>query len=357
MSSVRMPRLASARIRRYSEGACALVAPAIILAVALLAGTGGAARQATIKAGLVSDVGRFNDKGFNQSQLVGLKRSRSLGGVTITGIESRSAGDYIPNFVTLARQHYDVIIGAGFLLASQENTVAKKFPSIHFAITDYSVHAPPFADNKGVVKTTNVTGLTYATQENSYLVGCLAALMTKKDGAKHIISVTAGVKIPPVDAFAAGYRAGAAKCVPGTKTLIGYSQDFIAQDKCKAIAQNQIAAGSHVVFNVAGPCGLGALEAAKEQGVWGVGVDVDQAYLGPHILTSAVKRVDQGVYLTVKAAKDGTLVGGGDITFNLKNGGVALGKISPKVPAAFKAKLAALQKQIVAGTIVPPAAL
>jgi basic membrane protein A and related proteins len=334
----------------------ALVVPAIILAVALLAGTGGAARQATIHAGLVSDVGRFNDKGFNQSQLVGLKHSKSLGGVQISAVESHSAGDYIPNFVTLARQNFDVIIGAGFLLADAENTVAKKFPRIHFAITDYDVKGAPFTDKKG--KTTpNVTGLTYATQENSYLVGCLAALMTKKDGAKPIISVTAGVKIPPVDAFAAGYRAGASKCVPGTRTLIGYSQDFIAQDKCKAIAQNQIAAGSHVVFAVAGPCGLGALQSAKEQGVWGVGVDVDQAYLGSHILTSAVKRVDQGVYLTVKAAKDGTLVGGGNITFNLKNGGVSLGKISSKVPAAFKAKINALKAQIVAGKIVPPAAL
>jgi basic membrane protein A len=334
----------------------ALAVPALVVVAMLLAGTGGAARQVNIKAGLVSDVGRFNDKGFNQFQLVGLKRADTLPGVSIRAVESRSAGDYIPNFVTLARQHYDVIIGAGFLLADAENTVAKKFPSIHFAITDYDVKGAPFTDKKG--KTTpNVTGLTYATQENSYLIGCLAAMMTKKEGAKHIISVTAGVKIPPVDSFAAGYRAGAKKCVPDTKVLIGYSQDFIAQDKCKAIALNQIAAGSHVVFNVAGPCGLGALEAAKEQGVWGVGVDVDQAYLGPHILTSAVKRVDQGIFLTVKAAADGTLVGGGNITFTLKNNGVSLGKMSPKVPKAYLAKINALKAQIIAGTIVPPATL
>lgn len=334
----------------------ALVVPAIALVAALLVGTGSAAPTAAVKAGLVSDVGRFNDKGFNQFQLVGLKRADKLPGVSTRAVESRSAGDYIPNFVTLARQGYNVIIGAGFLLADAENTVAKKFPRIHFAITDYDVKGAPFTDKKG--KTTpNITGLTYATQENSYLIGCMAALMTKKDGAKHIISVTAGVKIPPVDSFAAGYRAGAKKCVPGTRVLVGYSQDFIAQDKCKAIASNQIAAGSHVVFNVAGPCGLGALQAAKEAGVWGVGVDVDQAYLGPFILTSAVKRVDQGVYLTVKAAADGTLVGGGNIVFNLANNGVSLGKISPKVPKAFIAKINALKAQIISGKIVPPAAL
>ena len=112
-----------------------------------------------------------------------------------------------------------------------------------------------------------------------------------------------------------------------------------------------------MVFAVAGGCGLGALDAAKDQGVWGIGVDRDQSSLGPHILTSAVKRVDQGVYLTVKAAKDGTLKGGTDLVFTLKNSGVALGKMSSKVPAAYKARLNALKAQIVAGKIKPPAKL
>ena len=169
----------------FAGGACGAPGGSVIVA-ALLARDRQRRRRskATVKAGLVSDVGRFNDKGFNQNQLVGLKKAQTLGGVTTSAIESHSAGDYIPNFASLARQRYDVIIGAGFLLADAETTVAKKFPNTHFAITDYSVHAPPFADNKGVVKTTNVTGLTYATQENSYLVGCLAALMAKKEGGE-----------------------------------------------------------------------------------------------------------------------------------------------------------------------------
>ena len=89
-------------------------------------------------------------------------------------------------------------------------------------------------------------------------------------------------------------------------------------------------------------------------GVWGDGVDVDQSYLGPHILTSAVKRVDLGVFRFVQAVKDGTLVPGHDFVFDLKNGGVAVGKISPKVPAAYKARITALQNQIIAGKIKVP---
>src|SRR5438034_330842 len=104
-------------------------------------------------------------------------------------------------------------------------------------------------------------GLTYATQQNSYLIGCLAAHVAASRGKKNI-SVVGGVKIPPVDTFLAGYKAGAAKCVKGTTVQIGYSQDFIDQAKCKQVAENQLDAGSQVVFGVAGPCGLGALDAA-----------------------------------------------------------------------------------------------
>ncbi|MCW2978021.1 MAG: family transporter substrate-binding protein [Actinomycetia bacterium] len=337
---------------RFAAPLAALATVAVV-AVAL-AGTGAAApakKQATpFKAGLVSDVGRFNDKGFNQNQLVGLKYAQAhIPGLQISALESHSAGEYLPNFASLARKGFNIIIGAGFLLANQEATVAKQFPNTKFAITDYTAFIPPFSG-----KLKNVEGLTYATQENSYLVGCLAGLMVKQKGGSQTIGVVGGVKIPPVDTFLAGYQAGAAKCDPGIKVLVGYSQDFIDQAKCKTVAQNQIDQGSQVEFNVAGPCGLGTLDAAKQAGIWGIGVDVDQSYLGSHILTSAVKRVDTGVYLAIKGAQNGQFKGGADLVFNLKNAGVGLGKISPNVPASFLKKIAGLRAQIVAGKIKPP---
>ena len=207
-------------------------------------------------------------------------------------------------------------------------------------------------------KTKNVEGLTYATQENSYLVGCLAGLMVKKQGGDQIIGVVGGVQIPPVDSFLAGYKAGAKACNSKIKILKGYSQDFLDQAKCKTVAQNQIDAGSQVEFNVAGPCGLGTLGAANDAGIWGIGVDVDQYALHPaHMLTSAVKRVDTGVYLAIKGAENGTFAGGKNLAFNLKNGGVAVGKVNPNVPAAFIKQINALRVKIVAGKIKPPAKL
>ncbi len=338
----------------------AALATVAVVAVSV-AGTGAAApskQHAGYAAGLVSDVGRFNDKGFNQNQLKGLNFAKAhIPGLTTTALESHSQGEYLPNFASLARKGVNIIIGAGFLLANQEATVAKQFPNTKFAITDYTVHIPPFSDKKGNVLTKNVEGLTYATQENSYLVGCIASSMAKIKGGDQTIGVVGGVKIPPVDTFLAGYQAGAKKCNPAIKVLVGYSQDFIDQAKCKTVAQNQIDQGSQVEFNVAGPCGLGTLDAAKQAGIWGVGVDVDQSYLGKHILTSAVKRVDQGVYLAIKGAQSGQFAGGSDLVFNLKNQGVALGKISPNVPASVLKKVAGLRAQIVAGTIKPPTAV
>jgi basic membrane protein A len=359
-------------VRRLSETrwlSALLAAVALALGAAACGGDddgGGAAattgttteEAAEVKAGLVSDVGRFNDRSFNQSALEGLNRARDELGAEVRAVESRAAGDYVPNLSTLARQRYDVTIGVGFLLAEGVAAVAKRFPDSNFAIIDYSIQAPPFTDpEKNVATPQNVRGLTFATNENSYMIGCLAALMVERQGGEQVISAVGGIKLPTVDIFIAGYRAGARKCNPDIEVLIGYSQDFVAQDKCKEVALNQIAQGSQVVFQVAGGCGLGALDAAKERGKWGIGVDRDQSDLGAHILTSAVKRVDVSVFDTVQAAQDGTFQGGEDAVFNLENEGVAVGKISPKVPQELVDRMNEIGEQIKAGEITAPSTL
>ena len=123
----------------------------------------------------------------------------------------------------------------------------------------------------------------------------MAGLYLKDNGGGTAGSV-GGQKIPPVDHYIAGYQAGVKAANPDAKTVNGYSQKFDDPAPCKEIALNQIAKGAKVVFQVAGGCGLGALDAAKEKGVQGIGVDADQAYLGEQIMTSALKKVDVAVY-------------------------------------------------------------
>jgi basic membrane protein A and related proteins len=324
---------------------------------------GGAAtttetQEEAVTAGLVSDVGRFNDKSFNQSALEGLNRAKDELGAETRAIESRAAGDYVPNLSSLARQDFGISIGVGFLLAEGVNTVARRFPDANFAIIDYSVMAPPFTDaDKNVATPDNVQGLTFATNENSYLIGCMAAMMVQKAGGEQVISAVGGLDIPTVSIFIAGYQDGAKACNPDVNVLVGFSQDFVDQAKCKEIALNQIAQGSQVVFQVAGGCGLGALDAAKEQGKWGIGVDRDQADLGDHILTSAVKRVDVAVFETVKAVQEGTFEGGTDALFNLENEGVAIGTTSDQVTQDILDRVEELQQQIIDGEITPKTSL
>jgi basic membrane protein A len=165
-----------------------------------------------------------------------------------------------------------------------------------------------------------------------------------------VIGSVGGQKQPPVDRFIAGYQAGAKAADPGIKTLNGYSQDFSDQAKCKQVALNQIEQGAVVIFQVAGGCGLGALDAAKEKHVWGIGVDADQSFLGAHILTSAVKRVDTAVFDAIKLVVDGKFKGG-NLVFGLKDNGVGMGKISPRVPKSEVAQVNKIRSEIISGKI------
>jgi basic membrane protein A len=335
-----------------------LLASAALCAAALsvVASFANAAPRATVTAALVSDIGKFNDRGFNQNQLLGLNKAKSALGVKTIALQSNSVSDYIPNLTSAVRQKADIVISAGFLLANATATMAKKFPDTRFAITDYPVEAAPFADKKGTPLYQNVEGLTYAANESGCLVGVLAAKMAQRMGKK-VIGAVMGLKIPPVDIWTAGYKFCAQKAVPGTKVLTGYSQDFVATDKCKTVAENQIAQGAQVLFPVAGGCGLGTLKAADEAGVWGIGVDVDQYALGKRVLTSAVKRVDTGVFQAIKQVKSGKFQGGKDLVFNLKNGGMGVGRINPAVPKSDIALMNKYKAQIIAGTLKVPSAL
>lgn len=303
----------------------------------------------SFKVGRVTDIGGINDRGFNQFAYQGLKRAQAKLGVQGRVVASSSNADYVPNLSTLARQHYDLAIAVGFLTGNATGQVAKRFPKTHFAIVDYSYPKSQ--------QLPNLQSLLFKEQQAGYLVGYLAGLVTSSNVQRankdKIVGSVGGQKIPPVDRYIAGFQKGVHDADPSVKTLNGYSQDFLDQAKCKEIALNQIQAGADVVFNVAGGCGLGALDAAKEKQVWGIGVDSDQSFLGSQILTSARKKVDVAVFEAIKSAKAGKFKSG-TRTFELKNGGVGFGKVSSAIPASMVAKVRAQEKKILSGKIKIP---
>ena len=296
----------------------------------------------SIKAGVVTDIGGLNDRSFNFLANKGLEDAESQLGTQGRVFISKSNGDYIPNLTTAAQQQEDLTVSVGFLMGDATATVATKFPKNQFAIIDFSASAL-----KG--KPQNVEGLLFKEQEAGYLVGYLAGLWAKDNNATTVSSV-GGQKIPPVDHYIAGFQKGAKDANPSIKTLNGYSQDFVDQAKCKEIALDQISQGSKVVFQVAGQCGLGALDAAKEKGVQGIGVDADQSYLGPHILTSALKKVDVAVFDAIKRAGAGDFKGGTDVIATVKNNGVGIGKISAE-GQKYADQIKKVQEDIASGKI------
>jgi basic membrane protein A len=325
-----------------------LVIVTVLLASAVAAVRGSAAsaaHKASFSACLVTDIGGLNDKSFNHLAYVGLQRAEKAG-VKGRVITSKSANDYIPNLQTCAQSGAGITIGVGFLMTDAMDAVATSFPKSKFAIVDVDVSTLKH-------KPKNVEGLLFREQQAGYLVGYAAGLWTKQKGGAAVGSV-GGIKIPPVDRYIAGYQAGAKAADPNIKTLNGYSNSFTDQSKCKGLAQTQIGAGSDVVFQVAGGCGLGALDAAAQKGVWGIGVDNDQKAVGPKVLASAVKKVDQAVFLTIKDLKNGVYHGGTDKIFGLAQNGVDLVSIRPVVPASIIAKVNAAKAKIKAGTITPP---
>jgi len=298
-----------------------------------------------LKIGLVTDIGGLDDRSFNFLANKGLQRAKSELGVEGRVVVSRSNADYVPNLSSLANKDYDLVIAVGFLMADAVDAVAKHFPDVNFAIID-------FAQEELKSKPGNVRGLLFKEQEAGYLVGYLAGLVVKREaGSRQVIGSVGGLKIPPVDRYIAGYQAGAKAADPEIETLNAYSQDFVDQAKCKEVALDQIGRGARVIFQVAGQCGLGALSAAHEKNVRGIGVDADQAYLGKHVLTSALKKVDVAVFQTIQSVQDGGFKGGKNTVFDVASGGVGLGEIASDVPADLVSQVNRVQDRIAAGEI------
>lgn len=247
----------------------------------------------------------------------------------------------------VARQPYAAIITWSVHYDPALKTVADRYPDRRFVVMDASrdeVRGRP----------RNVQGVVFRASEAAYLAGWLAGTLERRRPGHDVVGVVAGVKIPAVDDFVVGFEAGARRATPGIRVLVDYSGDFADESRCAAIARRQVARGAGALFNVAGGCGLGTMGAAADAGVWAIGVDSDQSFLGPHVLTSVLKRFDAGFLAVLRQVKTGRVITGRDTVLGLRDRAVGLGKISPRVPRALVARLEELRRGIVAGDIRVP---
>ncbi len=347
----------------------ALVGAAVMLVAACGGTTTSGGTTKTIKVGLVTDTGGLNDKSFNHLAAVGLSNASSTGNICSTlkcsgnmsvqgdVVESKTGDEYVPNLTNFATKGYDLVIGNGFLMQPAIGTVAKTFPNIHFAIVDGACTDASFAD----LKLPNCENLLFKEQESGALVGAIAALLEVANKAPkntHVIAAVGGISIPPVNHYIAGYKWAATMFDPSVKVLVGYSNDFNDTAKCKGVANSQIGQKAEFIFQVAGGCGLGALQAAGQAKVYSFGVDADQKDADSSVIASALKKVDVAVFNAIKAVADGKFQSG-DTRFSLQNDATGYQLDNnladgSSLPADIKAKVDQLAADIKSGAKTPP---
>jgi basic membrane protein A and related proteins len=316
-------------------------------------GTGGE----KISVGMVSDTGGLTDRGFNEFSINGFERAQTELGVDGRVYASKSADDYLPNLTAAVDDGHDLVVAIGFLIQPSVVEVATEATDVNFAGIDqfYGEEPDCGGEDQAPCAVPNVLGLQFPSEESGYLAGVVAAMMSKTG----TVSTVGGISIPPVNNWIAGFRQAVKDTKPDVKLLNAYSQDFVDQAKCKEIALDQIAQGSDVVFQVAGDCGLGALDAACEKGVMAIGVDADQSFAGDCVITSGLKPLELAVFETIKAAQDGTFEGGTNRFFGIEEFPDAelLAPFSDAVPQEVQDAVEEAKQKLISGEIDPPATL
>ena len=300
--------------------------------------------------GLVFDIGGRGDKSFNDAAYNGLERAKSELGVSYTTLETSEGSDREAQLRQLAAGDAKIVFGVGFLFTDDIKALAREFPQQKFACIDYTV-------TPGDTLPPNLVALKCREEEGSFLVGALAALLSKTGK----IGFVGGMEIPLIRKFQAGYIAGAKAVKPGMQILVKYAGNtgaaFKDPTKGKELALAEYQSGADIIFHASGSTGLGVFEAGRQLHKLAIGVDSDQYDEAPGVvLTSMVKRVDTAVLETIRDLQNGKWQGGVR-DFGLADHGVTWvydDRNKALIPAAVKATVDSLQNEIVAGHIRVP---
>jgi basic membrane protein A len=300
--------------------------------------------------GLVTDIGKINDRSFNQSAWKGVQQAGKELGATINYVETVDRKDHTKNIAIFGDAGYDVIVTVGFELSDATVKAAAVYPNTNFIGIDQP--------QTEVVE--NVAGLIFPEDQAGFLVGALAAMMSET----HKIGAVCGPdSIPAVWRFGEGYKAGAAYAdgIRGTNTevLLVYHNDvdfnkaFVDTEWGSATAKTIIDQGAYVVFGCGGVTGNAAIIAAAQTGAYAIGVDTDQ-YLtlpeaAPRMLSSAIKLITPGVFDLIKLANEGKFPGGNYVG---QAGYAPYHDVDSEVPADVKAEMEKIYAGLLDGSIV-----
>jgi len=315
---------------------------ALVLCMVLAFAVPSAFAADTIKIGMVTDVGGVNDNSFNQGAWEGLQAlAAEDDSFEVAYLESKTDADYQTNINTFLDEGYDLIITVGYMLADATREAAEDNPDQLFAIVDDTTNAD----------LENVACLTFAQEQCSYLVGLVAGSVTESKTVGYV----QGMVSDTMNLFGIGYITGVLEACPDATVLQYNANNFGDIAGGNTAAKDMITKGADVIYHAAGGTGMGVLNACDEAGIWGIGVDGDQAAsLGlDSIICSAKKSVDVAAQDMSKAVKDGTFTGGVHV-FDLTNNGVGIYTTGDHIPADVMDKVNAAIEGIIAGDIVVP---
>lgn len=303
-----------------------------------------AAGAKKLRVGLVTDVGKVDDKSFNQSAWEGVQCAQKNLAADVKFVETTDPKDYGKNIEQFAQDNYDVIVTVGFALGDDTITEAKKYPNIRFIGVDQFQ-----ADT-----ITNLAGLTFDEDKAGYLAGYLAGSLTKSGTVGQVLGTPI---VPPVEKYGLGYINGAKAAKPGVKVLSachpgGLAKGFSDPGWGNDTVNQEMSQNADVIFAAGGQTGNGGLLAIvnKNGQVLGIGVDTDQYLSLPEaksiLVSSAMKLITPGVFNLVKSVQDNSFKGGNVV------GNVGLAPyhdLDPKVPADVKQKMTQVTTDVVSG--------
>ncbi len=344
----------------------ALIVASIVITACAPAGGGGSA----FKVGVVTDVGQLEDKSFNQAAYEGGKAGAKTMGAKFDVIVTQNISDYKQNIQTFIDQGFNVIITVGFLIGTDTTIAAKENPNVKFIGVDQGICVdaegnpdPTFTCAGDAVKLLpNYQGIVFAEEQAGYLAGIVAASISKTG----VIGAVGGTNVPAVVAYNAGYVQGAQSVNPDIKTLYQETnpdpaKGFNDPATGKAIAQQFIGQDVDVLFQIAGLTGQGALEAACDAGIYGIGVDVDQVETLPNlskcIVTSAEKKLKDTIQAVTESVGTDTFQAG-TVTYNAASNPPAIGlapyhDFESLITSDIQAKLDDAFEKMKSGELVP----
>ena len=294
----------------FSKRLLLFVGALLVLSIALAAcdsQAGSCADEDVLCVGFVTDVGRIDDKSFNQSSWEAVQQAEAEYGAQIEFVETTDAKDYATNIDLFGEQDYDIIVTSGFAMGDATAEAAVKYPDILFIGID-QFQAP---------EGSNFTGVLFNEDRSGFLAGALAAMLTESGTVAGVYGTDL---VPPVVAFREGFEAGVAYVDPDINTIGTYHPGgldvaFTDPDWGATTARQAIDQGADVVFAAAGQTGNGAIiETAGQEGLWCIGVDTDQWETVPEahpcLVSSAMKLITPVTFDLIGQAVEGTFPGG-----------------------------------------------